>query len=118
MQNVYRRVVLVVEWSMQNVYRRVVLVVDWSLQNVYRRVVLAVDWSLQNVYRRVVGVVGSSIQNINEADFGDRRRICAVGRALKVSCLSSFEVLVQANVVSIPDTFTFKVYRSITIVLI
>lgn len=66
---------------------------------------------------------GLSIQNISEADFGDHRRICAVGRALKVTCLkvtclSSFEVLVQANVTSIPDPFTFKVYRSITIFLI
>jgi hypothetical protein len=66
----------------------------------------------------VVLVVEWSIQNINEADFGDRRRIWAVGRALKVSCLSLFEVLVQANVISVPDLFTFKVYRSITIVLI
>lgn len=48
---------------------------------------------MQNVYRRVVGIVGLSIQNISEADFGDHRRICAVGRALKVTCLSSCEVL-------------------------
>jgi len=53
-----------------------------------------VEWSMQTVYRRVLGVVGLSIQNICEADFGDRRRICAVGRVLKVTCLSSFEVLV------------------------
>ena len=66
----------------------------------------------------MVGVVGLSIQNISEADFGDRRRICAAGRALKVTCLSSFEVLVHANVISIPDPFTFKVYGSITIFLL
>ena len=38
---------------------------------------------MQNVYRKVVGVVGLSIQDISEADFGDRRRISAVGRAIK-----------------------------------
>jgi len=108
---------------MQTVYRRMVVVVDWNKQNVYRRVVVllvvvVVEWSMQTVYRRVVGVVGLSIQNICEADFSDRRRICSVGRALKVTCLSSFEVFVQANVMSIPDPFTFKGYRSITVFLI
>ena len=56
---------------------------------------------MQAVYRRVVGVVGLSIQNPREVDFGDCRQVCAVGRALKVTCLSSFEVLVQANVIAL-----------------
>jgi len=55
----FRRVVLVVEWSMQTVYRRMVVVVEWNKQNVYRRVVLLVvvvvmEWSMQTVYRRMV----------------------------------------------------------------
>jgi hypothetical protein len=114
---------MVEDWSMQSVYKRVIVVVEWigleyadSLQKTGSG--SGVDWSLQTVYRRLVLVVEWSIQNINEADLGGRRRIWAVGRALKVSCLSSFEVVVQANVISIPDLFTFKVYRSITIILI
>ena len=56
----FKRVVLVVEWSMQTVYRRMVVLVEWNKQNVYRRVVLLVvvvvvmEWSMQTVYRRMV----------------------------------------------------------------
>jgi hypothetical protein len=108
--------------------------VDWSRQTLYRNGSgleyadclqksgsgsgSGVDWSIQTVCRRVEGVVGLSIQNISEAHFGDHRRICAVGQALKVTSLSSFEMLVQANVIYIPDSFTFIIYRSSTIFLI
>jgi hypothetical protein len=120
----FRRVVVLVVWSgleYADCFRRVVVLVERNKQNVYRRmvvvvvVVVVVEWIMQTVYRRVVGVVGLSIQNICEADFGDRRRMCSVRLALKVTCLSSFEVLVQTNVMSIPDPFTFKAYRSITV---
>ena len=42
---------------MQTVYRRMVVVVDWSIQTLYRGVVVVVDCSMQTVYRRIAVVM-------------------------------------------------------------